>query len=83
MAARYNKQIGRYACKSSTLCVTCLWGREGYDMQKELGGSNIECAYRRLTWQNDMQFEIEDVASLTCGIRLMAGAGQIESSFIR
>jgi len=27
-----------------------------------------------------MQFEIEDVASLTCGVRLMTGAGQIKSS---
>jgi hypothetical protein len=48
-------------------------------MQKELGGNNTECPYRRLTWQNDRQFEIEDVASLTCGVRLMTGAGQIKS----
>jgi hypothetical protein len=49
-------------------------------MQKELGGSNTEFPYRRLTWQSDMQFEIEDVASFTCGVRRMTGAGQIKSS---
>jgi len=32
-------------------------------MQKELGGNNTECAYRRLKWRSDMQFEIEDAAS--------------------
>jgi len=63
-----------------TLCVTCFWGWERDDMQKELGGNNTERAYRRLTWQSDVQFEIEDVASLTCGVRLMTGAGQIKSS---
>jgi len=45
-------------------------------MQKELCGNNTECAYRRLTWQSDMQVEIEDVVSLTCGVRLKQGLGK-------
>jgi len=46
-----------------TLCVTCFWAWKRDDMQKELGGNNTECANRRVTWQSDMRFEIEDVAS--------------------
>jgi hypothetical protein len=49
-------------------------------MQNELDGNNTERAYRPLTWQSDVQFEIEDVASLAYGVRLMTGAGQIKSS---
>jgi len=45
-----------------TLCVPCFWRLKRDDMQKELG-NNTECAYRRLTWQSDMQFEIEDAVS--------------------